>query len=88
MMVARFVSSMMMHFIVEPDIRRGLEMMKYVLNHRHNFTDVYPPYFVGLVDFINQMAVELLVMLIFVTTENILGVMLKFVSLSAINRIP
>lgn len=32
-LVARFVGSMLMHFNVEKDVRHGLIMMKYAVNH-------------------------------------------------------
>jgi len=62
--------------------------MKYTINHTEHFIDVYPPFFVGFFDFFINIAIEFNVMLILSTTEDILGVLLKFVSLSAINRIP
>lgn len=33
----RFVAAMMMHLQVEKDIRNGLTMMKYAVNHYSNF---------------------------------------------------
>ena len=37
MMAARFISSILMHFIVEDDSRHSLNLMKYCLNHRDHF---------------------------------------------------
>jgi len=39
--VARFMSSMMMHLNVEPEIRAGLMLAKYVVNHPNRFKGVY-----------------------------------------------
>ena len=47
LMCARFIGSMLMHINVEKDVRQGLMMMKYAVNHRENFHNVYPAYFVG-----------------------------------------
>jgi hypothetical protein len=33
----RFIASMLMHFNVEKDVRNGLNMMKYIVNHEENF---------------------------------------------------
>jgi hypothetical protein len=33
MMVARFMSSLMMHINVEQDVKNGIQMMKYSVNH-------------------------------------------------------
>ena len=35
--IIRFMMAIMMHFTVEPDIRNGLDMMKYAVNHPWNF---------------------------------------------------
>ena len=35
--IPRLTSSIMMHLICEPDIRDGIGLMKYVLNHPHKF---------------------------------------------------
>jgi len=43
----RFLASMLMHINVERDVKVGLNMMKYALNHRENFTNLYPAFFVG-----------------------------------------
>ena len=85
MMCARFISSMLMHFNVEKDMRLGLDMMKYSVNHSENFTNVYPPFFIGMFRFFVVLFVELNIMLILIGTGDILQVMLKFVSLAAIN---
>ena len=47
MMVARFIASMMMHINVEKDVRAGITIMKYVVNHYENFTNPYPSFFIG-----------------------------------------
>lgn len=47
MMVARFIASMMMHINVEKDVRAGITIMKYVVNHYDNFTNAYPAFFIG-----------------------------------------
>lgn len=39
--VARFMSSMMMHLNVEPEIRAGLMLAKYVVNHPNRFKGTY-----------------------------------------------
>ena len=88
MMAARFISSMLMHFIVEDDSRHSLNMMKYCLNHRDHFINVYPPYFIAIVVYFVALMLEMNIMLILSTTEDFMWLLLKFVSLTAINRIP
>lgn len=64
MMVARFVASMMMHINVEKEVRAGLRMMKYAVNHYENFTDVYPPFMIAFLLTIISLFVEINVMVI------------------------
>ena len=64
LMVARFVASMMMHIIVEKDVRAGLRMMKYVVNHHEKFTNVYPPFIISFLLTVMAIIVEINVMVI------------------------
>lgn len=88
MMVARFVASMFMHINVEKDVRAGINMMKYSLNHYKNFTNPYPPFFLGLIATILSVIVEINVMLILSNMTDCLNVINKYVSLSAVANIP
>ena len=88
MMVARFVASMMMHINVEKDVRMGIAMMKYAVNHRENFNNVIPAFWLGLNSTVISLIVELNVMIILSSMKNILGVVMKYVSLAAIANIP
>lgn len=88
MMVARFVASMMMHINVEKDVRGGINMMKYAVNHPDNFNNVMPSFFMALNATIISLIVEVNVMIILSSMPNILGVVMKYVSLAAIANIP
>ena len=88
MMVARFVASMMMHINVEKDVRMGIQMMKYAVNHYENFNNVVPAFVMGLNSTILSLIVEINVMIILSSMPNILGVVMKYVSLAAIANIP
>jgi hypothetical protein len=88
MMVARFVASMMMHINVEKDVRGGINMMKYAVNHSENFNNVVPAFWIGLNSTIISLIVEVNVMIILSSMPNILGVVMKYVSLAAIANIP
>jgi len=88
MMVSRFIASMFMHINVEKDVRSGISMMKYAQNHPENFTNVYPPFFIGLFLTLNSFLVELNVMLILSSIPDILNVIMKYVSLCAIANLP
>ena len=88
MMVARFMASMMMHINVEKDVRGGLMMMKYVVNHHDRFTNAYAPFFLAFLLTLIAIIVEINVMIILSSMQEILGVVMKFVSLASIANIP
>jgi len=88
MMIARFMASMMMHINVERDVRGGLDMMKYVVNHSDHFTNIYAAFSLALMGCIVALIVEINVMIILSSMEEILGVVMKFVSLASIANIP
>ena len=46
-MAARFIAAMMMHLNVEKDVRNGLSMMKYAVNHYQNFHNVHVAFFIA-----------------------------------------
>lgn len=87
-MIARFLGSMMMHINCEKDVRNGIAMMKYSVNHYKQFNNVYPAFFIGLMQTIISLIVEINVMIILSSMPNVLGVVCKYVSLAAIANIP
>lgn len=62
--------------------------MKYVVNHRENFVNPYPPFFIGMIATIVSLIVEINVMIILSSMTNVLSVINKYVSLAAIVNIP
>ena len=43
-LIPRLISSIMMHLNVEPDIRQGIELMKYAINHPQKFRPIKKGY--------------------------------------------
>jgi len=62
--------------------------MKFAVNHRDQFTNVYPAFLFGLLQTVICMIVEFNVMLMLTTIKDVLNVIMKYVSLAAISRIP
>lgn len=87
-MVVRFLGSLMMHINVEKDIRKGLSMMKYAINHSENFTNVYPSFFLGFLCCIISIMIEANCMIILVTLTDILNVITKYLSIVSIVKFP
>jgi hypothetical protein len=88
MIIARFVASMMMHINCEKDVRNGINMMKYCINHRANFTNPYAAFLIAFASTVIGFITEVNVMIILSSMPNILGVVMKYVSLAAISKIP
>lgn len=87
-MLARFLGSLMMHINVEKDVRQGLTMMKYALNHPKNFTNVHAAFFLGFLTTIVSLMIEINCMVILITLPNILDVISKYISVVSIARFP
>ena len=64
MMVARFIASMMMHINVEKDVKMGIVLMKYAVNHYKKFSNPYMPFAVGFLSTIIAVIIEINVMVI------------------------
>ena len=46
-MAARFICTILMHLQVESDVRQGLKMMKYALNHTNDFSGPFNAFLIG-----------------------------------------
>ena len=57
----RFIASLMMHLNVEKDLRNGISMMKYCVNHWQNFNQVGTAFFVSYLLTISSILIELTV---------------------------
>lgn len=62
-MGARLVCSILMHLCVESDIRQGLRMMKYAVNHHESFDYPKCAFFVGFMQYAGGLGAELCCML-------------------------
>ena len=87
-MLVRFIASMMMHLNVEKDVRNGLSMMKYAVNHYKNFNNIHSAFLVAFILTMQSMLLEFTVVFVLVSLDNILEVIMKYVSLSAIANLP
>ena len=88
MMIARFIASMMMHINVGKDVRNGIQMMKYAVNHHESFTNPYAAFFIAYLSTLLSFIVEMNVMIILSSLPDVMSVINKYVSLSAIANIP
>ena len=88
MLVARFMSSLMMHINVEKDVKNGIYMMKYAVNHYQDFTNPYMAFTFGFISMVVSIIVELNVMIILAALPDVLGIIVKYISLATIANVP
>ena len=86
-LVARFVSSTLMHLTVEGDIRQGLTMMKYATNHPFEFRSPANAFTVGAMQFTGGLCNEIICVLYLGTIQDPFLVLQRFVSLASISRV-
>ena len=88
LLVAKFMGSLMMHINIERDVRRGISMMKLCVNHYKQFTNVYASFLIVFLWTTISIIIEFNVLVIMSTMHDIIDVIMKFVSLAAISKIP
>jgi len=62
--------------------------MKYAVNHHDNFVNVYAAFAMGFCHALISLIVEINVMIILTSMKEVMGVIMKYVSLAAIANIP
>lgn len=99
-MIARFISYYMMHLNVEPEIRNGLILGKYCVNHPGIFKNAYyadsngkrkinlmavlPPFSLALGQSLIALIVEINVLIFLTSMQSLLAVIMSFAALNAI----
>lgn len=101
MVIPRLLSSIMMHMNVEPDFRNGLNLMKYAVNHPNHFRlsdkskrsgmkvgtlRAFIAFILGFFQTVIAFIVELNVITYLLSENNLMALIMKFASLSAIVR--
>lgn len=79
---------MFMHIAVEKDVRSGMNMMKFAVNHHEHFVNPAAAFLFGFLYFIISYFVEINVMIVLTSMPDVMGVVMKYVSLAAIANIP
>ena len=98
--IARFLSYYMMHLNVEPEIRNGLILCKYCLNHpgcfkeaiyhdkdgkrRINVIAVLPPFSLAIGQVLIGIIVEFFVLIYLTSLQKLMDVIIRFVAMAAI----
>ena len=62
--------------------------MKYSINHHENFTTPYPAFFLAFLHFIVNISVEVNVIIILTSIQDVLETLMKYVALAVASNIP
>lgn len=87
-MVARFIAGMMMHLNTEKDVRNGLMMMKFAVNHYRDFTNIHCAFLISFLLAFTSLTVEFTCLCVLATVNNILTVIMKYAALGCIVNLP
>jgi hypothetical protein len=82
LIAARFIGSMIMHINTEKEVQQGINLMKYSVNHYEEFTNPYAAFLLAFLHFLVSISVELNVMIIYTSIQDVVEVLMKYVALS------
>jgi len=94
--VPRFLSAIMMHLNVEPDIRSGIKLMKYTVNNPHcfkgvrqedgsmNYRNAIAPFLLGFFQTTVSIIVEIMLVVYLSSLGNLMAIIMRYVSMASI----
>ena len=86
-MAARFICTILMHLQVESDIRQGLRMMKYVLNHRGDFSGPFNAFSIGWLQMTGGLLAEISCILYLSSINTPMDVIIRFIAMGSIAKV-
>ena len=86
-LAARFTCTILMHLQVESDIRQGLRMMKYLLNHQEDFSSPFNAYLIGLLQMIGGLGAEVACIFYLSSIITPMDVIIRFIALGSIAKV-
>ena len=86
-LAARFTCTILMHLQVESDIRQGLRMMKYLLNHSEDFSSPFNAYLIGLLQMIGGIGAEIGCVIYLSSINSPMDVIIRFIAMGSIAKV-
>jgi hypothetical protein len=86
-MAARFICTILMHLQVESDIRQGLKMMKYALNHTSDFSGPFNAFFIGWLQMSGGLFAEIACMFYLSSINTPMDVIIRFIAMGSIAKV-
>lgn len=84
---SRFICTILMHLIVEFDIRQGIQMLKYVSNHREDFINPKIAFSIGIMQCFGGLAAEFLCIVYLTSITKCMDTVTKFMALASISKV-
>ena len=82
----KLICALVLHLKLLPKIQMGMNMMKFVANHRYRFSSPSLAFFTGLLVVSINMILELLTFLVLMISTDTLQIVIKFMGLVAISE--
>ena len=76
-----------MHLQVEGDMRQGLKMMKYSINHAKDFSNPFYAFFVALMQSIGGMFAEIACIIFLCSLSDPINIIIRFIAFASIGKI-
>ena len=86
LVTARFICGVILHMKLADEIKAGLEMMKFSLNHEYRFQDFYLAFLAGLLQTTMIIVVETVNILAILASTSTIEVVLNFMALAVISE--
>jgi hypothetical protein len=84
--IARFICGIIMHMSLQDELRTGLSIMKFTLNHSYRFDNPMTAFFAGFLQFSMIVIVETVNFLAILNAATVLDIVMNFMALAIISE--
>ena len=86
LVTARFICGVILHMNLQDELRSGMNMMKFALNHDYRFDDYKIAFLAGFLQASMILVVEFVNFLTIMTATNVMEIVLNFMALTIISE--
>ena len=84
----RFVCAVALHVMLYPEVKKGMQIMKYSNNHEHLFRESYMPFLIGFMQYSTAVLATLVNMYLLAYQKKIEKCIIYFVALEVVVELP
>ncbi len=85
--ITRFICAIMLHVRLETEVRQGLNMIRYLINHSHEFSSTIVPFMVAQMQLSAALLTEIINICLICGQNSIMDAIINFIALGAISEI-